>query len=330
MIFSPEISPSPIVKHRQPATFRLRNLFGATLLPMLALLAVPLPPNLAHAADPFWGTWSDGKAELNGYELTQPRYGEPRPGYAVLIYVTEPFSKSKLVKVNQYDSTDPDQFVALKLNYIKKFQTGIYDYSTMTSTFVDPDAQFRPLKIAFSSQEWCGQVYQELSFPGATVRSFVRSYFEGETSSQTMKLDGSFDSWDALFIRLRNLRGLDLSKKSSSLHLLDTLFDLRLLHRKLEARKTRIRWSPKISVTVVPAGSFEVRDVEVSSEGGRDCTFQIELAYPHKIVTWRCRDGEEAKLTGSARIAYWDAKKKRDKTLLKRLGIPPLAPAPTQ
>ena len=35
----------------------------------------------------FWEHWGDGKAELNGYKLVQPRYGEKRRGEAVLVEV---------------------------------------------------------------------------------------------------------------------------------------------------------------------------------------------------------------------------------------------------
>src|SRR5262249_54072085 len=33
--------------------------------------------------------WHDGRAEVNGYRLTVDRYGHPRPGRGVAIYVTE-------------------------------------------------------------------------------------------------------------------------------------------------------------------------------------------------------------------------------------------------
>ncbi|MEM1407815.1 MAG: septum formation inhibitor Maf, partial [Bacteroidota bacterium] len=37
--------------------------------------------------------WYAGKAEITSYELKQSRYGEVHDGEAVLIFVTEPFSK---------------------------------------------------------------------------------------------------------------------------------------------------------------------------------------------------------------------------------------------
>ena len=41
--------------------------------------------------------WYAGEAELNSYTLSQARYGENHEGEAVLIFVTEDFSKSKYV-----------------------------------------------------------------------------------------------------------------------------------------------------------------------------------------------------------------------------------------
>ena len=53
----------------------------------------------AHA-DEFWAFWGDGKAELDGYALTEPRYGQLREGTAVAIFVTEDFSDSLRVKAD--------------------------------------------------------------------------------------------------------------------------------------------------------------------------------------------------------------------------------------
>jgi hypothetical protein len=61
---------------------------------VLTILALALP---AQGQD-FWAHWGDGKAELNGYRLAQTRYGLPRTGSAVLIFVTEEFSDALRVK----------------------------------------------------------------------------------------------------------------------------------------------------------------------------------------------------------------------------------------
>jgi len=42
----------------------------------------------------FSNYWYQGKAEVNVFDLQQSRYGEVRPGKAVMIFVTEDFSVS--------------------------------------------------------------------------------------------------------------------------------------------------------------------------------------------------------------------------------------------
>src|SRR4051812_35432527 len=120
-------------------------------LPIVLVLAC----GTAHA-DEFWQHWGDGKAELDGYALTQPRYGEKREGTAVLVFVTEDFSDSLRVKADPGKHPPSDVYPVLKLNFIRDFQTGIYDYNVMTSTFLKTEDHFAPVKISFSSQEWCG------------------------------------------------------------------------------------------------------------------------------------------------------------------------------
>ena len=69
-----------------------------------------------------------------------------------MIFVTEPFSDSKRVKVDDPRRDPPDTFEVLKLNLVRDFQTGIYDYNTMTSVIVRSD-DFEPVKVTFSSDE---------------------------------------------------------------------------------------------------------------------------------------------------------------------------------
>ena len=47
----------------------------------------------------FFAHWGDGRAEISSYELVQPRYGELRRGYGVLIFVTEDINRNTLIKV---------------------------------------------------------------------------------------------------------------------------------------------------------------------------------------------------------------------------------------
>jgi hypothetical protein len=144
----------------------------------------------AAAADPerfpaydsaFWEHWGDGRAELAGYDLVTPRYGAERQGTAVAMFVTEPFSAGARVKADgpaREDGEGGGTFQAMKLNLIQDVPTGVYDYNLMTSAFValqsvpgepalPPGA---PVKVSFSSQEWCGHVYPQALFRQSGVR----------------------------------------------------------------------------------------------------------------------------------------------------------------
>jgi len=67
-----------------------RSSFLLFLLTVSGLTADAAPP-----AEEFGAYWYQGKAELTSYTLEQARYGEVHPGEAVLVFVTEDFSKSK-------------------------------------------------------------------------------------------------------------------------------------------------------------------------------------------------------------------------------------------
>ena len=83
-------------------------------------------------SEDFKAYWFDGKAELTSFSLSQERYGELRQGHAVHIFVTEDFLAEQQVKA---DRPLDDNIPVLKFNGVKKFVTGIYPYSIMTSSF---------------------------------------------------------------------------------------------------------------------------------------------------------------------------------------------------
>ena len=82
----------------------------------------------------FHSYWYNHGAEITRFELEQSRYGEIHPGHAILIFVTEPFLPDIHVK-SDYESSRKKSIPVLKLNLIKRFSTGIYDYSMMKSVF---------------------------------------------------------------------------------------------------------------------------------------------------------------------------------------------------
>ncbi|MCA9557178.1 MAG: hypothetical protein H6704_10960 [Myxococcales bacterium] len=307
---------------------RRRSTRARPALAVGALCAAALLSGVAPAsAAPFWDHWSDGKAELNGYDLVQPRYGELRRGRAVLVYVTEPWSRSRRVKVDRFDPKDADQFTALKLNVVRKFQTGLYDYSVMTSVFVDPGADFAPVQVTFSGQEWCGHVFETLSYEkgGATLRTL--SYFEGETTQVTLP-DPAPLTEDALFVRARGLAADTLAREGGAVTLVGSALDRRLHHRPAEPFTTTLRWSDAPTSRAVPAGTFETHTLTYDRQGGGACRLHVEVPYPHRLIGWDCDDGEKAALRGTARLPYWQLHGEGQEKLLEQLGLTPPGYAP--
>ena len=120
--------------------------------------------------------WYNGTAEISSYSLQQVRYGELRDGNAVMIFVTEPFNIEKQVKADRPKKQD---ISVLKLNSTKKFNTGVYPYSIMNSTFYPIANNQHAIKITNSVQEWCGHVFMQLN-NRKTFDIHSYSYFESE------------------------------------------------------------------------------------------------------------------------------------------------------
>lgn len=120
--------------------------------------------------------WYAGNAEISSYKLEQARYGEMRNGTAVLVFVTEDFLPEEQVKADRYNTSNTP---LLKLNATKNFNTGVYPYSIMQSTFYPVSNNQHALKVSCSVQEWCGHVYTQLNNREQfEIKS--HSYFESE------------------------------------------------------------------------------------------------------------------------------------------------------
>lgn len=291
----------------------------------------------------FWSHWGDGKAELAGYALRISRYGQPRDGRLVLIYVTEDFSDSARVKADPGRHPPADVYPVLKLNAIRKFQTGIYDYSTMTSAFlrVDGDGTLGALgplgplaKLSFSSQEWCGHVYHQL-LPQAAGRlvSTSHSYFDGEADdTHTLDWPTGTLAEEEFLLRLRGYAGrADLVEEGGkkSLKLGSSLLHVRLLHQPLRTFDVTIERRSNRETLKTPAGTFSVVTYVVSDGKSERALYHIEAAPPHRVIHYRIEGLEEATLLGSTRLPYWQLQGNGQEALLTKLGLSPVqAPSP--
>jgi hypothetical protein len=280
-------------------------------------------------ADDFWKFWGDGKAELDGYALTEPRYGQPREGTAVAVFVTEDFSEALRVKADPGKHAKSDLVPVIKLNLVRDFQTGIYDYNTMTSTFLRTEfgaRDFWPLmKTSFSSQEWCGHVYMQWLPRGVQLVGTSHSYFDGEADAEPqLDLPEGGIVEDALPVLVRGLRGDWLAPGTTKkVPFLRSQLRTRLLHVPAKWGEANVSRAAQSSTVKTALGPLRAYTYTVAETGGDTMTFTVEEAYPHRLVAWQSSSGESARILGSARLEYWKLHGNGDEKLLKQLGLVP-------
>lgn len=271
----------------------------------------------------FWVHWGDGRAELNGYRLVQPRYGAKRAGVAVLIYVTEDFSDSLRVKADPGKHPPSDVYPVLKLNLVRDFQTGIYDYNVMTSIFARVAPGWPLAKVSFSSQEWCGNTYHQILPRGDSVLGTYHSYFDGEADgAEKLPLPAGGVFEDELPILLRGWGGAYLKPgEQRSVPILPSLLRSRLEHKPLKWGTAIISRALDETSVRAPAGRFKVQAWTVAVEGGPTIVYSFESKPPYRLVRWSADTGEEAELLASTRLAYWKLNGAGGEKYLKDLGL---------
>lgn len=274
-------------------------------------------------SSPFQNKYLKGKAEVSSYRLNQARYGELHGGRAVLVFVTEDFSLSKQVKLDHPDRISDDRVTILKLNYVKKFLTGLYPYSMLLSVYTPLDLANHPhtLKSVATTQEWCGNVFTQMNFRNDGYRYQLNSYFESE-GDEVRQLPGVLLE-DEIWNRIR-LTPSDLP--IGSVRIIPGMLSSRLRHISLEAEQARI--------TLGPAKKDGVLDYQIDyPDSRRKLIISFERHFPHKIVAWEESHisgwGKKAKrLTTTARleksilIDYWNHHEDKDRILRRALDLP--------
>jgi len=257
----------------------------------------------------FKNYWFDGTAELSSYQLTQSRYGSPRVGQAVLIYVTEDFLTKEQVKANK--KSEASQLV-LKLNKTKKFNTGIYPYSIMTSLFTRL-GQTKPLaKITTSVQEWCGQAYSQLNRK-ENLEISSHSYFEGEAdeklSLQEILTEDEIWNW---------IRTQPDQLPLGTLEILPSFEYIRLKHKPIKPYKAE--------------GSLEKTNEHNTfhltyPELNRQLSISFSKEIPHEIMGWEEKNLKNpdqittAKRIKTLKLPYWTLNNLGDERFRDSLGL---------
>ncbi|WP_025666952.1 hypothetical protein [Aquimarina megaterium] len=272
-----------------------------------------IPPAKTLSED-FKKYWYAGEAEISSYRLEQARYGEIRKGTAVLIYVTEDFLPKKQVKADRQNTSN---IPILKLNATKKFNTGIYPYSVMQSTFYPVADNRHAIKVSNSMQEWCGHVYAQLN-NRKQFEITSHSYFENE-ADQDFKLDKAIlenELWTKIRINPDALPQGDLQ-------IIPSFEYSRLRHKDIKA------YSAKASIqkgTDTNTYTLEYPELDRSISITFNASFPYEIE--HWTETYKSGFGPNAKkLTTKAtkiksiKSAYWGKNSNKDEVLREELGL---------
>lgn len=261
--------------------------------------------------------WYSGTAELNSYQLEEARYGQIRAGKAVLIFVTEDFLIHKQVK-KESDSKAPQTSV-LKLNLLKKFTTGIYDYSLMSSIFspINQERNVLPIKVTTSSQEWCGHSWLQLNenLQHYQLRGF--SYFENE--GDLNRLVNKATTEDGLWNQIR----INPSKiPQGTISLIPSTQYLRLSHQEIKAYQANIELN-----TLKDSIKKQILKIEYP-ELKRKLTIVFKADFPHHILAWtEEKESGGQRLTSKATLIsrikspYWSENQLKDSTMRKKLKL---------
>lgn len=285
------------------------------MLLLLSMIACTEQKRTAVDETQFAGYWYQNKAEINVYALDQIRYGESRPGEAVMIFVTEDFSEKKQVKLDNPQRSPSDARKVLKLNKTREFQTGVYPYTTMLSAFTPVYDQVNSPKIVASVTEWCGQAFTQMNWRNGTYKVQQFSYFESE-GDQELKINAQSEDELWNLIRLNP----DLIEEGIS-RLIPGLVYQRFSHVSLEAENAAIT-KTSINATVESL-SVTYQDIP------RTLSIRYRKAFPHEILSW-----EESEVTAEGDtlitkalrkkvqlLDYWNLNSKSDEELAKSLSL---------
>lgn len=267
--------------------------------------------------------WYQGKAEVSRYELQQNRYADVHPGEAVLIFVTEDFLTDKQVKNENY--THPNSTPILKMNMTRKFTTGLYDYMIMSSVFTPVKVKDFPqtLKVATTTQEWCGHTYQQLNFRDGLYKNTLHSYFENEADQTTEVAYAILE--DELFNRIRmNPDGLP----TGQLNILPGTAIVRLLHLPFEALEATA------SLSAYAGTDFSGKNLKAYTIEYPRLNRTLEIVFqpeaPYIIEGWtdaypsimdRKVRKSVARRTKTILSPYWQKHDMKDRALRQELGL---------
>jgi hypothetical protein len=300
----------------------------------------------AAASNAFAGSslWDDGRAEVSAYEASLRRYRIPRKFTAYLIVVKEDFSRKQLVKADP--GHDPGDLVTvLKLNQVIHYQTGIYSYHQMASTFYDRPSMDL-IKFSLTSFEWCGNSFKEYTRRDGRAALHVRTYWDNQAeATYPIPVAPDVVFYDQMPLWIRSLPQTPGTSRA-----------LRLVPGQIESKGAKPDLRPAVlraeaeELIVTPAGTFRAvrwdlregdgppRDSPPGARapepdapgpgapgrgGGAVDSFWFDRKFPHVLLAWNGPDGSGYRLKWTRRLAYWELNRPGDEKYLEGLAAEP-------
>lgn len=275
---------------------------------------LPTPERFVKQYGTFDSYWYQGKAELTRYALRQSRYGDVHDGEAVLIFVTEDFLPK--LQVKHEGGKAADAISVLKLNAYRRFYTGIYPYTVMTSSFT-PATGSPTLKLSNTVQEWCGQVYSQINRRDDGLHTLMHSYFQGEADQKAVLPAATLE--DGLWAQVRIAPDRIEEGKQEIVPALDYI---RMRHKALRPYPANVSRRSGVETDLVdhPLDALEVAYPPL----GRKLVVYYEHAFPHIIQAWEETEGPfrtTAVRTDAILDDYWNHNAADDASYREALGL---------
>lgn len=267
--------------------------------------------------------WYSGEAEITTYLLEQEQYGNNYQGVVTTIFVTEDFDIDKHVKADLKEVEGQELVTVMKLNMEKQFQTGIYPYKKMLSSFSPITGEFagRSLKVTASALEWCGQTFNQWNrAPNGEwgLRSF--SYFErqGDGHQQFEAAWMEDELWALIRLAPHKLP-------------MDT-FPIIPANFNLRDRVAKPDVYPAYANKVMVSDTTSRYDLYITGINRR-LRIEFSSSFPHEILGWEeefFRHGEKVTHTAerykTTMIDYWNKNAPADTSFYKELMPPGIVP----
>ena len=169
-----------------------------------------------------------------------------------------------------------------------------------------------PEKLTMSHFESCGITFVEVLPEGDRLTHRSHSYLDHE-GDRTLQIP--FGAGDLLYDALPlQIRGMDLAAmQPQNLKILPSQMSGKVMNLLPAPMTLRVAGKVKIQV---PAGDFEVFQVELSRPAGKD-RYYFEVMFPYRLVKMETAEGSIYRLKKSLRLDYWNFHANGDEQRLK-------------